>query len=59
MNPASHNCATCDTDRDQVNRADLMGSYKNSGIANAIAWSTSGVIVALTMALILTSVFSG
>lgn len=42
-----------------VNRADLMGSYKNSGIANVIAWSTSGVMVALTVALIWTSLFSG
>lgn len=42
-----------------VNRADLMGSYKNSGIANAIAWSTSGVMVALTVALIWTSRFAG
>jgi Mn2+/Fe2+ NRAMP family transporter len=41
-----------------VNRADLMGPYKNSGIANAIAWSTSVVMMALTVALIWTSVFS-
>jgi NRAMP (natural resistance-associated macrophage protein)-like metal ion transporter len=42
-----------------INRADLMGSYKNSRTANVIAWSTSGVMVALTAALIWTSIFSG
>ena len=42
-----------------INRADLMGSYKNSRTANVIAWSTSGVMVALTVALIWTSLFSG
>ncbi len=42
-----------------VNREDLMGRYKNSQAANVIAWSTSGVMVALTVALIWTSIFSG
>jgi Mn2+/Fe2+ NRAMP family transporter len=41
-----------------INRTDLMGSYKNSRTANVIAWSTSGVMVTLTVALIWTSVFS-
>ena len=39
-----------------VNRADLMGTYTNSRAANLIAWSTSVVMVALTAALIWTSV---
>ena len=39
-----------------VNRADLMGTYTNSRAANVIAWSTSVVMVALTAALVWTSV---
>jgi Mn2+/Fe2+ NRAMP family transporter len=42
-----------------VNRSDLMGSYTNSKVANAIAWSTSIVMVILTLALIWTSVARG
>jgi hypothetical protein len=42
-----------------VNREDLMGRYKNSQAANVIAWGTGGVMVALTLALIWTSIFSG
>jgi Mn2+/Fe2+ NRAMP family transporter len=39
-----------------VNRQDLMGTYVNSRGANAIAWSTSIVMVALTVALVWTSI---
>jgi len=39
-----------------VNRSDLMGSYTNSRLANAIAWSTSVVMVVLTAALVWTSI---
>ena len=39
-----------------VNRPDLMGTYVNSRGANAIAWSTSIVMVALTVALVWTSI---
>jgi Mn2+/Fe2+ NRAMP family transporter len=39
-----------------VNRGDLMGSYTNSRFANSIAWSTSVVMVALTAALVWTSI---
>jgi len=39
-----------------VNRPDLMGTHTNSRAANAIAWSTSVVMVALTLALVWTSI---
>ena len=39
-----------------VNRPDLMGTHTNSRAANAIAWSTSLVMVALTLALVWTSI---
>ena len=39
-----------------VNRTDLMGTYTNSRMANAIAWSTSVVMVVLTAALVWTSI---
>jgi Mn2+/Fe2+ NRAMP family transporter len=39
-----------------VNRADLMGTYTNSRAANVVAWSTSVVMVALTAALMWTSI---
>ena len=39
-----------------INRADLMGRYKNSRLANAIAWTTSVVMVVLTAALLWTTV---
>jgi len=38
-----------------INREDLMGTYKNSRAANVIAWSTSAVMVGLTIALVWTS----
>jgi Mn2+/Fe2+ NRAMP family transporter len=39
-----------------VNRSDLMGSYTNSKLANAVAWSTSIIMVVLTVAMIWTTV---
>jgi Mn2+/Fe2+ NRAMP family transporter len=39
-----------------VNRTDLMGEYKNSRLANAIAVTTSVVMVVLTVAMIWTTV---
>jgi Mn2+/Fe2+ NRAMP family transporter len=39
-----------------VNRPRLMGSYKNKGWQNGIAWGTAIVMIGLTAALIYTSV---
>jgi Mn2+/Fe2+ NRAMP family transporter len=39
-----------------VNKTELMGSYKNSLLANVIAWGTSVIMIALTVALIWTQV---
>ena len=39
-----------------VNRDDLMGEYRNSQMANVIAWSTSIVMVVLTVALVWASI---
>jgi Mn2+/Fe2+ NRAMP family transporter len=39
-----------------VNRPNLMGEYINSRLANMIAWSTSVVMIALTLALLWTSI---
>jgi NRAMP (natural resistance-associated macrophage protein)-like metal ion transporter len=39
-----------------VNRVDLMREYRNSRTANVIAWSTSLIMVTLTIALVWTSV---
>lgn len=38
-----------------VNRKDLMGNYRNSTIANVIAWSTSVIMIVLTFAMIWTT----
>ena len=38
-----------------VNREDLMGRYKNSRLTNGIAWTTSAVMVVLTVAMIWTT----
>ena len=38
-----------------VNRRELMGAYRNSRLANVIAWSTSIVIIVLTIAMIWTT----
>lgn len=37
-----------------VNREDVMGEYKNSRLANVIAWSTSIIIVVLTIMMLVT-----
>lgn len=39
-----------------VNQKDLMGQYKNSRLANGIAWATSLVMVVLTIALLWTTI---
>ena len=39
-----------------VNRSDLMGTHTNSRAANVIAWSTSIVMVVLTVALVWTAI---
>ncbi len=39
-----------------VNREDLMGEYKNSRLANVIAWSTSGAMIVLTVAMVWTTI---
>jgi Mn2+/Fe2+ NRAMP family transporter len=38
-----------------VNRKELMGEYRNSRLANAIAWGTSVIIIILTIAMIWTT----
>jgi Mn2+/Fe2+ NRAMP family transporter len=35
-----------------INRTDLMGAYKNSRLWNVIAWSTSIIVIGLTMAML-------
>jgi Mn2+/Fe2+ NRAMP family transporter len=35
-----------------VNRADLMGEWRNSWGFNAVAWATVGVMIVLTLALV-------
>jgi Mn2+/Fe2+ NRAMP family transporter len=35
-----------------VNKTELMGSYKNSKLANIIAWSTSVIMIVLSGALL-------
>lgn len=39
-----------------VNRQDLMGRHKNSTLANVIAWSTSVIMVLLTVTMIWTTI---
>jgi NRAMP (natural resistance-associated macrophage protein)-like metal ion transporter len=41
-----------------VNRADLMGRYTNSKLANVIAYSTSAIMIVLTVAMVWTTVRS-
>ncbi len=41
-----------------VNREDLMGEYKNSPLANVIAWGTSAVMIVLTVAMVWTTITS-
>jgi NRAMP (natural resistance-associated macrophage protein)-like metal ion transporter len=35
-----------------INRADLMGEYKNSRLWNVIAWSTSIIVIGMTVAML-------
>ncbi|HQR45554.1 MAG TPA: Nramp family divalent metal transporter [Thermoanaerobaculia bacterium] len=42
-----------------VNRADLMGEHVNGRVWNVVAWGTCAVMVALTMALVVTTVIPG
>jgi NRAMP (natural resistance-associated macrophage protein)-like metal ion transporter len=42
-----------------INRADLMGTYRNSRLFNTIAWATCVVMIVLTMALAVASFFPG
>src|SRR6478752_7554937 len=42
-----------------VNKTDLMGTYKNSKLQNVIAWSTSAVMIGLTIALVWTQITGG
>jgi Mn2+/Fe2+ NRAMP family transporter len=38
-----------------VNRKELMGEYRNSALANVIAWGTSVIVIVMTVAMIWTS----
>lgn len=38
-----------------INRKELMGEYRNSRLANVIAWGTSGIIIVLTIAMVWTT----
>jgi Mn2+/Fe2+ NRAMP family transporter len=42
-----------------INRTDLMGTYVNGRVWNAIAWSTVAVMVALTIVLLVTTIWPG
>jgi Mn2+/Fe2+ NRAMP family transporter len=42
-----------------VNRKDLMGAYVNGRVWNAVAWGTCAVMIALTLALVATTVVPG
>ena len=35
-----------------INRKDLMGEYKNSRLWNFIAWSTSVIVIGLTLVML-------
>jgi Mn2+/Fe2+ NRAMP family transporter len=35
-----------------INRKDLMGEYKNSRLWNVIAWSTSVIVIGLTLVML-------
>ena len=35
-----------------INRKDLMGDHKNSRVWNAIAWSTSIIVIGMTMVML-------
>ena len=42
-----------------INRTDLMGKYVNSRIYNVIAWSSSAVMIILTVAMVVSLLFFG
>jgi Mn2+/Fe2+ NRAMP family transporter len=42
-----------------INREELMGEYVNSRLFNVIAWSTTFIVIALTMALLWQSLHGG
>ena len=42
-----------------INRSDLMGTYRNNRAFNIIAWTTSSVMIALTLLLVVSSFFPG
>ena len=42
-----------------VNRADLMGEHVNGRVWNWVAWGTSAAMIALTLGLVVTSVWPG
>ncbi|MHB1419411.1 MAG: NRAMP family divalent metal transporter [Bacillota bacterium] len=42
-----------------INNPDIMGKNTNSGIFNAIAWSTTAIMIGLTVLLIALSIFPG
>jgi Mn2+/Fe2+ NRAMP family transporter len=35
-----------------INRRDLMGEHRNSRVGNAIAWSTSVIVIGLTLVML-------
>jgi Mn2+/Fe2+ NRAMP family transporter len=39
-----------------VNKKELMGEYRNSRIVNFMAWSTSGILIVLSLAWFWTAV---
>jgi Mn2+/Fe2+ NRAMP family transporter len=39
-----------------VNKKELMGEYRNSRIVNFMAWSTSGILIVLSLAWFWTTV---
>ncbi|MGE5344593.1 MAG: Nramp family divalent metal transporter [Acidithiobacillales bacterium] len=42
-----------------VNRKDLMGDHVNGRVWNAVAWGTCAVMIALTLALVVTTILPG
>ena len=40
-----------------INKPELMGNYRNGAVANGIAWSTSVIMIILTVAMIYTSLW--
>jgi Mn2+/Fe2+ NRAMP family transporter len=42
-----------------INKEELMGEYKNSRIINIMAWTTSAILIALSLVLVVTQLRSG